>query len=491
MAQNRTVKITLTAVDKTKAAFRSASKSVKAFGATVSKYMGQLGLAFGVSGGGLLANLRAVTAEFDAISKTAEKLGTTTEELSKLRYAAELTGVQASTLDMALQRMVRRVSEAAKGTGEAKDALKELGLQASVLALQSPDEAFKQIADAMLLVENQSDRVRLAFKLFDSAGVALVNTMALGRDGIEAMGEELANLGGVIENDAAAQAVKLTDHLTRMDAAFSGISRTLANEFIPTVSESAQFWNTLLSGGDLSLALERMTNDGLSVNSALNDTNAELYIMKQRLKDLREDEEGILGVLVPQYAIDEAETEIKRLEEKRSALIEQEAARRARRRQSQAEIEGYKEEVARQAGVKAAAKAAKPAAKEKREKTYSEANESDFEKYRAGEITREEWLKRETARNPYSNPESPYAAEFTPGGSASTQTSSYAPRFGEGGLQQGGQMVTAEFVEEIRRAVAEAMEGRTYKMKVQPELVGMDGVEISAQDTADKEGTQP
>src|SRR5690606_15888857 len=113
----------------------------------------------------------------DSTAKTADKLGIATEKLTAMRIQAELTGVSTNTLDMGLQRMVRRVAEAAQGTGEASGALKELGIDARELAKLSPDKQFGLIADAMVNVGSQSDKVRLAFKLFDSEGVALVNTL--------------------------------------------------------------------------------------------------------------------------------------------------------------------------------------------------------------------------------------------------------------------------------------------------------------------------
>jgi hypothetical protein len=64
----------------------------------------------------------------DAISETASKIGVGVEALQELRFAASLAGVEQQTLDMALQRFVRRVAEAANGTGEAEDALAQMGI---------------------------------------------------------------------------------------------------------------------------------------------------------------------------------------------------------------------------------------------------------------------------------------------------------------------------------------------------------------------------
>ncbi len=78
--------------------------------------------------GGIGSTIKSSLDAADKIDKLAIRLGATTEGLSELQHAAELTGVPFQTLTMGLQRMTRRVAEAAQGTGEAKAAIRELVL---------------------------------------------------------------------------------------------------------------------------------------------------------------------------------------------------------------------------------------------------------------------------------------------------------------------------------------------------------------------------
>jgi hypothetical protein len=150
----------------------------------------------GAAAGLALAALTVKTMKAtDALGKTADKLGVMPEKLQAIQRAAQLTGVGVDTANMALQRMVRRVQEAAMGTGEAKGALADLGLEAKELAKLSADEQFKRIADAMGNVSESGEKVRLAMKLFDSEGVALVNTLALGSKGLEEIEDDMDALG--------------------------------------------------------------------------------------------------------------------------------------------------------------------------------------------------------------------------------------------------------------------------------------------------------
>ncbi len=131
----------------------------------------------------------------DALGKTSDKLGVMPEKLQAMQRAAQLTGVSVETANMALQRMVRRVQEASLGTGEAKAAIADLGLEAKELAQLPVDQQFKRIADAMSGVTSEGEKVRLAMKLFDSEGVALVNTLALGSKGLTDIEKDMAALG--------------------------------------------------------------------------------------------------------------------------------------------------------------------------------------------------------------------------------------------------------------------------------------------------------
>ena len=171
------INIKIKALNQTKNAFSAVTRSIKAVGRAVLSMKTALAGVIGIAGIALL--VRQSIKATDALAKTSQKIGTTTEALSKMRYAADLTGVATATMDMALQRFVRRTAEAARGTGEAKGALRELNLDAAELLQMPLDEQLIALSDAFASVKTDADKVRLAMKLFDSEGVALVNTLGV------------------------------------------------------------------------------------------------------------------------------------------------------------------------------------------------------------------------------------------------------------------------------------------------------------------------
>lgn len=267
--------------------------------------------------------------EVDEISKTSDKLGIATERLVGLQFAAEQTGVTTTTLDMALQRMTRRVAEAAMGTGEAVKALKELGLDAKSLAGQAPDMVFRQIADRMQLVANQSDKVRLAMKLFDSEGVALVNTLALGTVGLDDMQEQAASLGATFTRLEGKQVEAANEAVTRFKVAMDGMVRQATIYWAPALEKVADAFTSVGKAADrpagqgertpqtdaVTGRVDRLTRRRESIEAELAALNAERDALPAALRDVMD------AYSRGDVAIGQRNTQIERL---RLAIVEKE-----------------------------------------------------------------------------------------------------------------------------------------------------------------------
>jgi len=174
----------------------------------------------------------------DTLGKTASKLGINVEFLQKMRFAAEQTGIETRTLDMGLQRFIRRVAEAAQGTGEAKDALAQLGINftdAEGRARPIQDILF-DVADGMAATASEGERVRLAFKFFDSEGVALVNTLKNGSAALKEYFDEAENLGILISEDTTKKAEAFKDSLNIVNNQFTALAQNITAGFLPALT---------------------------------------------------------------------------------------------------------------------------------------------------------------------------------------------------------------------------------------------------------------
>jgi hypothetical protein len=202
-----------------------------ALGGVVKAAMGALA-AYGLSLAGISVAITRSATAIDQLAKHADKLGIAVNELQFLRFAADQTGVSMQSLDTGLQRMTRRVAEAAQGTGAAKNALEELGLSASQLNAMSPDQQFQAIARAMANIGNQGDKVRLAMQIFDTEGVGLVNTMAAN---LEDLRSEFDELGLSLTRSQAAAVESFNDSRSKLAQIFDGIRNHVTATVAPAL----------------------------------------------------------------------------------------------------------------------------------------------------------------------------------------------------------------------------------------------------------------
>ena len=244
--------------------FRSGMKKTSKGAKTLAKSISILsGITAGLSFAGMAAGIKSAMEEMDGLAKTSDKLGIVPEKLAGIRHAAEQTGVAVNTADMAMQRMLRRISEASVGKGEARGALAELGLDAKLLNEQSPDVVLGKVAKEINKIENQSDKLRIAMKLFDSEGVAFVNTLKLGEQGLADMIAEAKDLGIAPTREELRRIEAANDAMDRAAKSIKGAFMSAATELAPAIEGAAdsfsrkmtqviKYWSEFLMDTDFS-----------------------------------------------------------------------------------------------------------------------------------------------------------------------------------------------------------------------------------------------
>jgi lambda family phage tail tape measure protein len=208
--------------------------------------------------GGLAALVDRSISAANAIGKTADTIGIGVEALQELRFAAKASGVEQQTLDMALQRFTRRAAEAAQGTGEAKDALAQMGIALRDQSgnLRRSEDLLGDVADAFAKIEDPAERVRLAFKLFDSEGVALVNLLRGGSRALEEMRERARDLGIVLDEHLVRDAERARTELDTLSQVISANLTRAALEAAPVIGDLSSWLADV--AGKAGIAWERL-----------------------------------------------------------------------------------------------------------------------------------------------------------------------------------------------------------------------------------------
>jgi len=180
---------------------------------------------------GLSTGLALVTARqiafVDRLGKISDTVGLTTDLIQKFGFAAEIAGVSFDQSSVALRRFSRRLGEAKKGVGELRPALREIGLKDAEIKAMSAEQALMALADGIAATEDESKRLALAFKAFDSEGAELVNALKNGSDGLKEMFKEMEKLGILLSRDSIRLVEDLQDSLTVLSTATFGAANAL------------------------------------------------------------------------------------------------------------------------------------------------------------------------------------------------------------------------------------------------------------------------
>lgn len=232
------------------------AKSVGGFAKKVGMAAAKLaaaGAALGAAGGaGLVAMTRRSLASIDALGKMSDQLGIATEQLTAFQHAANITGVEQSSLSKGLQRLVRMSGELSAGSAEGKKAFDLLGMSAADLEGQLPSETLREVSERIKNMGTSQEQAAAAAALFGRQGIEMLNFLKLGREGMDAMAAESDRLGLSITRIEAAQIEQANDAMTRVRAVFQGFANQVTIKVAPVIEHLAtkfHEWMEAAGGG--------------------------------------------------------------------------------------------------------------------------------------------------------------------------------------------------------------------------------------------------
>lgn len=243
MAAERKLKIVVSAKNDTRKGFNAVKSAAKRMRAAVSRGAAlaakAMKAAFAAAAAAVVAAVALMArtvkqqfAEIDKLAKDSLRFGIAIENMRGLQLAAKLSGNSVAQLRTIMRDLSRRTSEAAQGTGEAVDAIKELGLNAAELNKQSPDKQLETVLRALRKVENHNDRIRIAYDVMGRSGT---EALTLLNHSLQETRLEAELLTGAITPELAQDIQDANDEVERMRSAWKGIAQTIAGEVAPLI----------------------------------------------------------------------------------------------------------------------------------------------------------------------------------------------------------------------------------------------------------------
>jgi tail tape-measure protein len=214
-----------------------ATSSFKSVTGAVFSFKGALaGLGVGLTVKGIADLIKGTADEADELRDLSIQLGTTTEFLSELKFAAGQAGIELNTLEIGLKTLQKGLGEiAATGGGEAAEAIHRLGpeMEALVESSASLEEKFLGLVKALKELP-ASERVFVASKLFGRGGGKILQFIEEDFDKASAAAKRF---GTALSKEAGENADKFNDAVGELAGAFKGLKNQAILPLLPEIQK--------------------------------------------------------------------------------------------------------------------------------------------------------------------------------------------------------------------------------------------------------------
>lgn len=207
-----------------------------------------------VASSALAVGIKRTIDEADDFGKSAQKFGVGVEELSRLKYAADLAGVSFESLGAGLRILSKNMLDAASGAKNvASNAFAALGISVKNAdgSLKSASEVMTEVAGKLAGMQDGAAKTAATMALFGKSGADLIPMLNGGADGLRKMAQEADRLGVVIDTNTAQAAEAFNDNLTRLSKVKDGLILRITERLLPSLELLSERFVALVSDGEL------------------------------------------------------------------------------------------------------------------------------------------------------------------------------------------------------------------------------------------------
>jgi phage-related protein len=197
----------------------------------------------------------------DDMSKAASKIGVPIEELSRLKYAADLSGVSFEGLQTSIGRLSKVMNEAKNGSESAQQKFAQLGVSATNAdgSLKSASQVLTELSDKFASMPDGAEKTALAMELMGRSGANMIPLLNGGSAALEKLMGEADQFGQVFTAEMGANAEAFNDNISRLQGAFGNLAAKVATELLPYLKQFTEWlvqnspaiaeWSGKLAGG--------------------------------------------------------------------------------------------------------------------------------------------------------------------------------------------------------------------------------------------------
>lgn len=250
MANATDLTVVIKAKDEASGTLDKVGKKAGGFGGAMGKAGKKAALGVGMMATAVVgfgvASVKSFAEAGDEVQKMALRTGLSTEALSELKYAAELSGTSLTGIETGMKKMAKFVDDANDGLSTSTDVLDKLGLSVTDIQGLSPEETFKVLSSAVADTDDALTRAALAQDVFGKAGTDMLPMLAAGSEGIQEMRDEAHELGVVFDQDAADKAAAFNDSLSKLQNQLGGVMNQVAQGIMPALEPLIEAFSMLI-----------------------------------------------------------------------------------------------------------------------------------------------------------------------------------------------------------------------------------------------------
>ena len=216
----------------------SAGKMADKFGTMAQKTRGLSLAATGLITG--LAGMAVKAAsDADELTTLAKQTGLTTDEIQKMKYAAEGVDVDTDTIIGGMKKMKKSLEKN-------KDTFKKMGVEVKTWngEYRNTSDIFFDTVQALSKIPNETERDIVAMELFGKSADELAGIIDDGGAALRALGKEAENLGVIIPEEELEKASEINDSIEKLKAQGSATLMELGGQvaemilpYLPQIQE--------------------------------------------------------------------------------------------------------------------------------------------------------------------------------------------------------------------------------------------------------------
>ena len=236
---NKKVKIELTAINKTKAAFGAVTGGLKTIGgaaAGATKGIAAVGIAATAAAGALALIVNKSFDAVDALGKTSTQTGIATDTLQAFHLAARESGTTVEGANTALIKFARSVGDASRGLKTQADIFKDLGVELKDTEgnMKSFDTLLEETAIGVSNMADQTTRAAALAGLFGRQGVVLTGAIKdLSNRGLKDFITRAKELGIVLSEKVIRRTEQFNDAVGVIKMQLGSFVNNITTSFLP------------------------------------------------------------------------------------------------------------------------------------------------------------------------------------------------------------------------------------------------------------------